>query len=213
MKKITLLGVMAGLCLYTNSFAQKTTIEPFYIGDRVPDLPLNRIINYKDSAASLSSFGEKLIILDFWSTHCASCIAMLPMEDSLQQAMNDKLQFILVTIDPKEKVASFLKRWENLHQAKLSMPIVCSDSVLSYLFRHHSVPHYAWLAPDGSLLAQTSGEHFINATSIQQLLLPVLQSIEQRHKDGFPPNMTSYPPVPSVLLKMLKRNKLPGNGQ
>lgn len=176
MKK--LLCLLGGALLLSNVQAQKISIKPFYIGDRIPDLPLNRIINYKDSTATLSSFGDKLIILDFWGIHCSSCIEMFSFEDSIQQALNDKLQFILVTLDPKEKVIQFFNRWDSVHHIKFSLPVVCSDSVLCYLFRHHSVPHYAWLSPDGSLLAQTENKYFLNAATIEQAMNPVLKIIE-----------------------------------
>jgi len=204
-----LLCFLGGALLLANAHSQKIEIKPFFIGDRVPDLPLHRIINYKDTSATLSSFGDKLIILDFWDIHCSSCIEMFPFEDSLQQALNNKLQFILVTLDPKAKVVSFFQRWDSIHHIKFSLPVVCSDSVLCYLFRHHSVPHYAWLSPDGSLLAQTENKYFLNTATIEQVMDPVLQIIDEMRKEHFPDEMIHYPKPPAAILKAVEANRFP----
>jgi thiol-disulfide isomerase/thioredoxin len=178
-------GVMAILCLTLTGFSQSTTtLTPFYIGDRVPDLPLNRIIRHKDSVATLSSFGHKLIILDFWNVHCGSCIRMFPLEDSLQKRFKDSVQFILVTQDSTIKTINFLHRWDSIHQMTLSIPIVTGDSLLHQLFRFRFIPHYVWLMPNGTVLAQTS-EYSVNAANIRQLLTAIYAKEQELKDDGF----------------------------
>jgi thiol-disulfide isomerase/thioredoxin len=166
----TIFFVLVALCLTGSGFGQKIDIRPYYIGERVFDLPLQPIIHYKDSAASLSSFGDKLIILDFWNVHCSSCIAMFPKEDSLQRLLPNDLQFVLVTSDKKKEVLSFLKKYNKTHP-QLSLPIVIADRVLHRLFRFSYVPHYVWIAPNGLILAQTS-DNLINKGAIVNALKP-----------------------------------------
>jgi thiol-disulfide isomerase/thioredoxin len=178
MQKITLLGVLAILCLQRNAYAQNTEITPFYIGDRVSDLPLKNIINYKDSATTLSSFGDKLIILDFWNIHCTSCIRMFPLEDSLQAMFPNDVQFILITEDTKEKVARFLSNYNGIQKKPLSLPIITNDLVFGKLFRFTYIPHYVWLAPNGLILAQSS-DCFISKENIANALVPI-KAEEQR---------------------------------
>ena len=172
MQKITLLGVLAILCLQHKVCAQTTDITPFYIGDRVPELPLKNILNYKDSVANLSSFGDKLIILDFWNIHCTSCIHMFPLEDSLQAMFPNDVQFILITSDKKEQVDRFLTKYNGMQKKPLSLPVITNDRVLSRLFRFTYIPHYVWLAPNGSILAQSS-DCFINKENIVNTLVPI----------------------------------------
>lgn len=44
------------------------------VGDVMPDITFNNLVNYKSSSAKLSDFKGKLVILDFWATTCLSLI-------------------------------------------------------------------------------------------------------------------------------------------
>lgn len=187
---------MALLCIYATSFGQSIKIEPYYIGDRVPDIPLYKIVNYKDTTATLSSFGHKLIILDFWGTHCGSCIKMFPAEDSLQQQFKDNVQFILVTSDDSTEVSDFLIRYNKTH-VKLSLPIVTSDILISQMFRHTFVPHYVWLAPDGGLLAQTLAT-MINTETLLSVISGIRQREEDLRSDHYPETYFHFPALNSA---------------
>lgn len=173
MQKITLFGVLAMLCLQHNEgTCQNIEIVPFQIGERVPDLPLKNIINYKDSTATLSSFGNKIIILDFWNIHCGSCIRMFPLEDSLQAMFSDDVQFVLVTKDPKEKVEQFLKKYNALQKKPLTLPVITDDRFLSKMFRFSYIPHYVWVSPSGQIMAESS-DYFISKENIANTLIPI----------------------------------------
>lgn len=164
---------MAVLCLlFKQSSSQNLEIVPFQIGERVPDLPLKNILNYKDSTATLSSFGNKLIILDFWATWCTSCIQTFPFEDSLQSIFNNDVQFLLITRDAKEKVATFLNHYNRKQKKPLGLPVVVDDKIFYKLFRFRSIPHYVWLAPNGEVLAE-SNDYFITSENILNTLLPI----------------------------------------
>jgi len=125
MKK--LLCLRGGAMLAFNAQSPKIEIPPFDICDRIPDLALTPVINYKDSVASLSSFGNKLIILDFWTTHCGSCITKFPQEEAFQKANKGRLQFSLVTFEGTPKVYKFFHTWDSTYHMHLSMPIVTHD--------------------------------------------------------------------------------------
>lgn len=175
------LGLLAVLSLLCNKgTCQNIQIVPFQIGERVPDLPIKNIINYKDSVATLSSFGNKIIIVDFWNVHCTSCIAMFPREDSLQALFSGDVQFILVTGDSKEKVEQFLARYNKSQKKPLSLPIITGDDLLSKMFRFTYVPHYVWLAPNGLIMAESS-DYFITKENIANTLIP-LRAEEARLK-------------------------------
>lgn len=182
---------MALLCVYATSFGQKINIEPYYIGDRVSDLPLNKVVNYKDSIATLSSFGDKLLILDFWGTHCGSCIKMFPAENSLQRTFKNDAQFILVTSDDSATVCDFLDHYNKTH-AKFSLPIVTSDILIARMFRFHSMPHYLWIAPDGTLLAQTS-EAMVNKPTISMVLANIRKDKAHLQSEHFLENYFHFP--------------------
>lgn len=193
-----LIGVVAILCLPHRVIAQNLEIVPFQIGERVPDLPLKNMINYKDSAATLSSFGDKLIILDFWHTRCGTCIALFPLEDSLQKRFSKQLQFILVTAENKNVTGSFLDNWNRKHHDSLTIPVIAEDILLNKMFRHRYNPHYVWIASDGRLLAQT-GEEFVNESIISQVIKSIADKQSYlKNKTFLPPEYYHFPALSEV---------------
>lgn len=173
-----LLCFLGGAILLMQAHAQKMEIVPYMIGERITDIPIKNLINYKDSTATLSTFGNKLIILDFWNTHCTSCIKMFPLEDSLQAMFPNDVQFILVTVDSKEKVMAFLEKFNAAQRKPISLPIVTGDRVLASMFRFSYIPHYVWIAPNGQILAESSSS-FISKENIINALAP-LRAEEKR---------------------------------
>ena len=78
-KKITALAVMAVLCLQITASAQKKAITKTYqIGDKVPDIQLNGILNHSTTQTKLSDFKNKAILLDFWATWCGPWMSEMP---------------------------------------------------------------------------------------------------------------------------------------
>lgn len=62
-------------------------------------------------AAKLSDFRGKVVVLDFWTTNCVPCRAMIPHERQMVQRFSDKpFALISVSADPeKDLVTRFLK--------------------------------------------------------------------------------------------------------
>lgn len=199
-----LLCLIGGAMLILQLHAQKVNIIPFQVGERVPNLILKNVINYKDSTATLSSFGNKIIILDFWNTHCTTCIQMFPIEDSLQEVLSNKIQFILVTQDEGRKAADFLNGWSTIHKRKLSIPIVTDDQVLSSLFRYRFIPHYVWIAPTGEIMGQTS-EAYINYESIRHVCEVYMEKMNSLEKNNYSEAAFTYPVLTEKMKELINQ--------
>src|SRR5580658_394124 len=76
--------------------AQTVNIRSLTIGDTVPDMEFNNVINYHSPKTKLSDFKGRFVILDFWATWCGGCIEGFPHLDSMQNRFGDKLKVILV---------------------------------------------------------------------------------------------------------------------
>ena len=71
MKKIILIATV--FCLYfTVAFSQTTGLN---IGDKAPEINLP---NLKGDTIKLSSFREKIVLIDFWGTWCSPCVKEQP---------------------------------------------------------------------------------------------------------------------------------------
>lgn len=155
---------MAVILVYALSsflFAQDK-IAPLQIGDPVPDIFLENIINYPGGTAHLSNFKGKLLILDFWATWCRPCIQAIPRFEQLQNQFGNQLQILMVTSQPTSAIAKFFS------DRGFTLPSVTGDQKLSKLFPHKYVPHEVWIK-DGKVIAIT-GEAEVTASNIKTQL-------------------------------------------
>jgi len=180
MKRTTLTIVMATLCLIFKAEAQNNkavdvTSKGIQIGQKVPDVTLTNLHNYKDkngklaSSAKLSDFRGKLLILDFWATWCAPCVAMFPKIDSLKKQFGNRIQFVSVTNQKGNEVLPFLNKYEISNRKHIDVPILVEDAVLHRLFPHKYLPHYVWLDENLTVKAIT-GSKEIDFSHISKML-------------------------------------------
>jgi len=159
MKKTTIYIVLALLCLNfwvraQDNKAVDVTLKGIQIGQKVPDITITNLHNYRDvngktsTTTKLSDFKGKLLILDFWATWCSPCIAMIPKMDSLQKAFGDKIQFVSVTYQTEKEVLPFLAKFEKQQDKHYDLPVVTNSKEMHKLFPHTTLPHYVWI--DGS---------------------------------------------------------------
>jgi thiol-disulfide isomerase/thioredoxin len=108
---------------------------------------------------------RQVTLLDFFSTWCGSCIAMLPRLDSLQANLGDSLRVLVVTAQPLAEIDPFLKARFPGHHFRFRLLV--SDSLLSRYFPHRLLPHEVWLQ-DGHVKAITRAEQ-VSAANVRKL--------------------------------------------
>ncbi|GAA4435080.1 hypothetical protein GCM10023091_10940 [Ravibacter arvi] len=107
------------------------------------------------------------ILLDFWETYCAACIASLPKLDSLQRRFADTVKFIPVTGSSWPLVHKTLSR---LRMDSLeSLNFIVEDTALNRRFPHAEIPHVVWVDPRGVVKAITGGDQ-VNESIISRVL-------------------------------------------
>ena len=81
---------------------------PFPAGEPAPDLTFTDLEGHE---VALSSFRGHVVVMNFWATWCAPCIAELPSLDRLHRALSrDGLVVLAVSVDePSTDVAAFAK--------------------------------------------------------------------------------------------------------
>ncbi|MGF1924246.1 MAG: TlpA family protein disulfide reductase [Bacteroidia bacterium] len=177
MKKTTILIAMAMLCLnfWARAQAIDVTTKGLQIGQKLPDVTLTNLYNYKDSSgrpvktAKLADFQGKLLILDFWATWCAPCVAAIPKLEKLQQQFNGKLQILPVTYQSEKAAMPVLTSLQQQKRIEGSLPNVFGETGLHKLFPHVYLPHYVWINDKGVVVAITDGKP-INEQEINKVL-------------------------------------------
>lgn len=139
------------------------------VGQTVPDVLLPALERHPRPTARLSEFRGKLLILDFWATWCAPCVAAVPKLDSLQQQYAGRVQILPVTYQSGKEVTTFLERLQRQKKMQFTLPQVVSDTVLHRLFPHQALPHYVWIDAQGTVRAITEGKD-VTAAHIEALL-------------------------------------------
>lgn len=180
MRIIHTLAVTLVCALPCYLFAQDK-ITPLKIGDPVPNIYLENIINHPGGTAHLSDFKGKLLILDFWATWCRPCVEAIPRFEKLQREFGNQLQILMVTSQPQSAITPLFS------DRKISLPSVTGDQKLSKLFPHKYVPHEVWI--QGGKVVAITGEAEVTSNHIN-ILLTDKKSIMAEKKSNFNYDLT-----------------------
>lgn len=163
------------LCLNLSSQAKTITppTKPLTIGDYMPDVAITHILNSSYKKAKVSDYKGKLILIDFWSTWCSSCIAGFPHLDSLQREFAGRIQVLLVNAkkegDTERGVKIVLDRMKSWSDRPFKLPVILQDTALTRYFTFRTIPHCIWIGPDGRIIAIT-GKEEVTAANITKAL-------------------------------------------
>jgi thiol-disulfide isomerase/thioredoxin len=99
------------------------TEEDSRIGQKAPEFTLP---DFEGRPVSLSHYQGKVIVLDFWASWCAPCVAELPVFQDLHERYNGKgFEVVGVNLsDQNPDIGGFLKE-KNIHYTNL----VGNDSI------------------------------------------------------------------------------------
>lgn len=154
--KHTLFTLLTALFLLTaNVFAQQKTKE-IKIGDKIPDLLIQGIINQKNNKVELKElYKDGLLIIDFWGTYCAPCIKEMIFLDSLKAVHPGKFNVLMVTSEDGGVIKKFLSKSINKDVRTSNLILATKDTLLKKLFPHSMIPHNIWIDKNGIVKAIT----------------------------------------------------------
>ena len=135
--------------------------------DIVPNIMFRSI---EGNLYNLYDFKGKVVLLNFWATWCAPCIAEFPELLNLAKNEQDNVILIAVSVDEKiENIKPFLKRY-NLN-TKLDNVIIAHDDgkkISHDIFQISTYPETFILAPDLTIAKKANG--FIEWNSDVEIL-------------------------------------------
>ena len=76
----------------------------------IPNLNVNFINLLENENINLKDLNGKVVFINYWATWCAPCIAEMPSIQKLYNDYKNKITFIFITSDPKDKIVDFYKK-------------------------------------------------------------------------------------------------------
>jgi len=150
--------VVATLCLLlsTHSHSQKleNQIKPLRVGQRLPEIILNKIHNYKATRYALSDMDFKLMIIQLWSSKAVEYTAEYQTLENLEWVNNYNVQFLKVTPETESKILSSLLI--DPPPSPSWIPLVTDDRVFTKLFPQVKSTQYIWIDRKRKIIAITN---------------------------------------------------------
>src|SRR5690242_1306687 len=171
-------------------------INPLTIGDKVPDIEFDNVINYPTKTARLSDFKSKLTILDFWSSSCTACIDYFPHMQSVQDKFKNDLRIILVNSksaewhDNEPKINWVLRNVQARSRVAIRLPVIFKCTQLDTYFPFSTIPQEVWLNDQGRVIAITGPEE-VTPANIKAILEGKKVNLHQKYYLPF--DITTHP--------------------
>ena len=138
---------------------------------------LGRSLIIKKTSAQSADFKSKLIILDFWATWCAPCVASLPRLEEIQKKYGDKVQIITVTDESEERIRLFLAK------KNFKLPVVFdADKKLFDAFPFKVLPHTI-IIDDQNIVRAVTDSSKINDELLDKLLAKQKITLAEKKDD------------------------------
>jgi thiol-disulfide isomerase/thioredoxin len=150
-----------GLALFSPSVeAEADSKVVHYASWQLQDVTGNAI-DFKDLKG-------KVVLINFWATWCPPCIAEMPNLQKLHDAYKDKVVFLFVSNEKKEKIEAFLS--ENKYSFNVFTPLENPSE-----FEVSSIPRTLLINKEGKIIIDKEGAANWNSETVRETLDDLLK--------------------------------------
>ncbi len=111
----------------------------------------------------------KVVLVNFWATWCAPCIAEMPSMQNLYNDYGDKVTFMFVTNEEEQKVLDFLNR------KNYDLPVYFPQSKEPKVLSSKVLPTTYIINKEGKLIVAETGAADWNSATTRKLLDSLLE--------------------------------------
>jgi uncharacterized protein (TIGR03435 family) len=156
------------------------------VGAVAPELVFERLLQAPGSTRTdWQSLRGKVVVLEFWATWCAPCVASMPHLNTLAANLRDKpIQFISITDEDQALISHFLQRRKIAGWVGLD-----TDRSVFKGFGVITIPYMVVVGPDGRIAVITKSKDLTS-----EKLVDVLAGNQSKEAPG--PIPASPVPVP-----------------
>lgn len=128
--------------------------DSFRINQLSPNFVFDTLINYKKETLALADWKGKPVIIDFWGTHCLSCLKYdIPNLENFQTRFGDSVRVLLIASNSLEKVSRFYESRKKANKP-LVLPCAIKQAVFDY-FQIKELGTHVWIDDQGYIKAIT----------------------------------------------------------
>ncbi|MEQ8216700.1 MAG: TlpA disulfide reductase family protein [Arenibacter sp.] len=106
----------------------------------------------------------RVILVNFWATWCPPCVAEMPSMQDLYNDYGDKVTFMFVTSDDRQKVENFLKR------KNLDLPVYYPASETPETLKSKLLPTTYIINKEGNIVVAETGAADWNSSKTRTLI-------------------------------------------
>jgi thiol-disulfide isomerase/thioredoxin len=120
--------------------------------------------NLVDSNGKIVNFKEKegdIILINFWATWCPPCIAEMPSLNDLYADYKDKITFVFIANDKKEKVNAYLE------SNNFELPVYYATAKAPEKLHSSSIPATFLIDDQGNIVMKEIGSANWNSTNVR----------------------------------------------
>jgi len=123
-----------------------------------------KLVNSNGSSVNLSEHKGDVIFINFWATWCPPCVAEMPDLQLLYDAYGEKVTFLFIARDKKEKVSNFMMK------KKYNLPVYFESGFTPKTLYSAALPTTFVIDKKGNIVVAETGSAAWNSQSVRSLL-------------------------------------------